>query len=298
MPEFDLIVAKDFKDLLGLVHENPQARLLAGATDLIPLMGAGKWKSDLVIDISRLNELRGIQLLEQGISIKPLTTHAEAAASELIIKHAGALSEACLSIADPLIRRRATLGGNICTASPAADSVPALMALGAEIKLQHLNGERMIPLEKFLLGPGKTSIQPGEVLTEIKIPMLPNINRASAFLKLGRRKAMAISVVNAAVLIHHLHQKISFVRLSLGSVAPTVMRSSTAEAFLLGKDIPDLINQSRLVADNELWLNAVNQDISPIGDVRASGDYRRFVAVTLAQKAVLKACERALEKPL
>ena len=291
MSEFDLLIAKDLRHLLESLAERPDSRIVAGATDFIPLVGAGKWKPRLAIDIARVQELHFIRHKAGWLCIGSLTTHGEAAESPCINERATALAEACASVADPLIRGRATLGGNLCTASPAADSVPAMLALGAELRLVSLAGERRLPLEEFLIGPGKTALLPGEVLAEICLPVSPG-PVGSGFLKLGRRRAMAISVANAAAWIRVDDGKISDIRLALGSVAPTVVRCPKAEAALRGRGVIDVEAEARASGDGD-WLGVVRDDISPIDDVRASGAYRRRVAAPLAQRMVATALERA-----
>lgn len=289
MSEFDLIIARDLRHLLESLAERPDSRIVAGATDFIPLVGAGKWKPRRVIDITRVQELHFIRRMPGWLCLGPLTTHGEAAESPCIKRIATALAEACASVADPLIRGRATLGGNLCTASPAADSVPAMLALGAELRLASLDGERRLPLEKFLIGPGKTALLPGEVLAEICLPVSPG-PVGSGFFKLGRRRAMAISVANAAAWIRVDAGTIFDIRLALGSVAPTVVRCRKAEAALRGRRVIDI--EARASEDGD-WLGVVRDDISPIDDVRASGAYRRRVAAPLVQRMVAKALERA-----
>lgn len=290
MPEFDLLVARDQWQVLDLLAKNPDARMVAGATDFIPLVGSGKWKPRVAIDISRVAELRGccVDSTDGGwFLLGALTTHAEAAASSFIQEHAAALAEACASVADPQIRGRATLGGNLCTASPAADSVPALLALGARLLLLSLEGVRRVDLQDFLRGPGQTGLRRGEVLAQIGLPLSP-VGSASAFVKLGRRRAMAISVANAAAYVEVQDGKFAEVRVALGSVAPTVVRSRTTESALRGQPVTALAGLS-----DETLQAAVNADISPIDDVRASAAYRRQVAGALVRRALEQALERA-----
>lgn len=290
MSEFDLLIARDLRHLLESLAERPDCRIVAGATDFIPLVGAGKWKPRLAMDIARVQELHFIRRMPGWLCLGPLTTHGEAAESPCIKRSAIALAEACASVADPLIRGRATLGGNLCTASPAADSVPAMLALGAELRLASLAGERRLPLEEFLVGPGKTALSPGEIVAEICLPVSPG-PVGSSFLKLGRRRAMAISVANAAAWIRVDDGKVSDIRLALGSVAPTVVRCPKAEAALRGRRVVDIEAEVRASGDGD-WLGVVRDDISPIDDVRASGAYRRRVAAPLAQRMVATALER------
>ena len=291
MPEFDLLIVKDLRHLLESLALRPDSRIVAGATDFVPLVGAGKLKPSQAVDISRLEELRGIDNKDGWLRIGALTTHEEAAVSPLVRRSATALAEACLSVADPHIRGRATLGGNLCTSSPAADSVPAMLALGAELRLLSLGAERRIPLASFLLGPGKTALCPGEMLAEIYLP-LSQSGSGSAFIKLGRRRAMAISVANAAAWLCLEKGTIADVRLAAGSVGPTVLRCAKAESALRGRTLAELRSGARALGGEE-WLGIVREDVSPIDDVRASGAYRKQVMAPLAPRVVEKAIERA-----
>ena len=275
--------------LVGLLADRPDARLVAGATDFIPFVQAGKWQPAYVFDISSIGELRYIQISDDWIEIGALTTHSEVAASALLNEKATALSEAAASIADPQIRGRATVGGNICTASPAADTVPSLLALDAESVLVSATGERHMSLVTFLLGPGKTALRPGEVLTAIRF-RVPAPGTGTRFIKLGRRNAMAISVANVAALVQTRGAQIVTGRLALGAVAPTAMRCAPAEAYLEGMSL-DALTFAAAAA-------RVRETICPIDDVRASAAYRRVVAVELARRALVDAGERASKDAL
>ncbi len=284
MDDFELVVARNLQHLLGLLATYPDARLIAGASDFIPFMRTGKWRPRLAIDISRVDELRGCRAVDGWLEMGPLVTHGELATSPLVLEKARALAEAAAAVADSQIRNRATLGGNICTASPAADSVPALAVLDAELVLLSQYGERRMPLAAFLVGPGKTALRPGEVLAKVRCAVPPE-QAGSAFLKLGRRKAMAISLANAAAFVRVESGHILEARLALGAVAPTVVRCAAVEAHLANKRA----NGGSLAAATSL----VSGAISPIDDVRASAGYRRSVAVELAYRALAQASERA-----
>jgi CO/xanthine dehydrogenase FAD-binding subunit len=287
MRDFELLVAQSRSRLLGHLAEHPEGKIVAGATDFIPLVDAGKLRPKIAIDISKVHELEGIEELAGVLRLGPLTTHARAAESSLVREQATALAEASASVADPSIRGRATLGGNICTSSPAGDSLPAFLALGAELTLASATGLRRLPIKDFLVGPGKNDLRQGEFLERIDVPL--SASAGSAFYKLGRRKAMAISVVNAAAWMRIEEGHIVDIRIAMGSVAPTPVRCYRAEESIRGATIIDL---KRKAADGE-WLSVLRKDISPIDDVRAGGAYRRQVAVSLAERAVLRALERA-----
>jgi len=283
MVNFDLIVARNLEHLLELLAANPEARMVAGATDFIPFVLAGKWRPQLAVDITGVQELRGWRSAGGWLEIGPLVTHSELAGSALLRQKAVALAEAAASVGDPLIRARATVGGNICTGSPAADTVPALLVLGAEVSLLSQAGSRSLPLTAFLTGPGKTALRPGEVLAAIRFP-IPTERTGTAFLKLGKRQAMAISVANAAALVEVDQGRITACRLALGAQAPTVVRCSAVEAHLTNAawDVASLALSAALVLDA----------ICPIDDVRASAGYRRAVAPELARRVLAQAGER------
>ncbi len=280
MHDFDLVIARNLSHLLEILAQNDEACIVAGATDFIPFVRAGRWRPQLVVDISRLKELRYLREANGWVEIGALTTHAELASSSPLLQRAPILAKAAGCIADPQVRARGTLGGNLCTASPAADTAPALLVLDAEVTLLSQAGEWRMSLETFFVGPGETALSPGEVLAEVRFP-IPSAGTGMAFVKLGRRKAMAISVASAAALLERNSEHIGQAKLALGAVAPTPVRCTAAEELLVGRR-PD---ETLFAEAAELVL----ETIRPISDVRASEEYRRVVAVTLAQRALIQA---------
>jgi CO/xanthine dehydrogenase FAD-binding subunit len=283
MVDFDVIVVRDLQQLLEVLASEPDARIVAGATDFIPFVQAGKWRPRLAVEITGVEELRGHRLTDGWLEIGPLVTHRELASSALLREKAAALAEAAQSVGDPLIRARATIGGNICTGSPAADAVPALLVLGAQLTLLSQTSSRCVPLSEFLVGPGKTALRPGEVLAAIRFPV-DSASAGTAFVKLGRRQAMAISVANAAAYVEMDGDRITACRVALGSLAPTVVRCSAMEAHLIGK----LWDAGALAGSAAM----VSEAVRPIDDVRASASYRRAVAPDLARRALVQAGEK------
>ena len=183
------------------------------------------------------------------------------------------LAQALSVLGSPPVRNMGTLGGNLCTASPAGDCLPPLLALGAEVELASASGARRLALAEFLLGPGRTALAPGEALIAVHVPV-PGADVRQHFEKVGRREALAVAVVSLAALVRLGHGgKIAEARLAWGSVGPTVWRCPEAEAALVGR---------------KLSLNALSEAaalvrarVRPIDDVRASADYRREVAGNL-----------------
>ncbi len=241
----------------------PGLRLLAGGTDLLPRLGRElAWPAGLV-DLKAIPELRGIErrggLLRIGAAT-PLVDLLES--SELAAFPA--LLEACRLFAARAIRNRATLGGNLVNASPAADCVPPLMVHEAVC----VTNRRRVPIADFPRGPGETILERGEILTAFELPLPPEGSR-SFFVKLAPREAMAIAGVNFAGLIVEREGKVALARIALGAVAPTAIRAKDAESYLEGKALTGEI------AVEAASLSA--QAASPIDDIRATADYRRLM---------------------
>jgi CO/xanthine dehydrogenase FAD-binding subunit len=271
---------------LSQMLAEPSARLLAGGTDILPrLRKNGAAKPFTLIDVSQLNELSYIRESDGQIEIGALTPHAKLISSPLLIQNAHALIEACASIGSIQTRNRGTIGGNLCNASPAADSVPPLMCLDAVVTLASQFNHRQVPLSDFIIGPGRTCLQQGEYLDHITFDT-PQKQTGASFMKLGRRNGMAIAVVSTSVLIN-LDQtgKIKHARVAFGSVAPTPVRSHHAEAALIGN-----IPSAQLFAEAAL---AMLSDIAPIDDLRASKEYRLHSAGILIQRALQSAYHQA-----
>jgi xanthine dehydrogenase iron-sulfur cluster and FAD-binding subunit A len=260
---------KDTSQALELLAEHAgRARIVAGATDLILELERGQRPGiDTLIDITRIPGLAEIQLDEEGtVHMGPLVTHNHCAGSKLLQERALALARACWEVGAPQIRNRATVAGNLITASPANDSITPLMALGARVKLDSVRGSREVDLGSFYTGVRKTVMKPDELLTDISFP-LPASETRSTFFKLGLRRAQAISVINVAVVLYLNSDRIENASITLGSVAPTIIHARQAEAFLQGKTLTaEIIMQAADLAA---------ADASPIDDLRGSAAYRR-----------------------
>ncbi len=239
------------KHLQILAKYGARTRIVAGATDLLLEIERGVRKDiSGLVDITRIPGLDEICLDEEGlIHLGPLVTHNHCAASKLVVEYAFPLAQAAWEVGAPQIRNRGTVAGNLITASPANDTITPLMALDASIKLVSLHGERTVPISEFYTGVRKTVMQPEEMLIDIEFPALQS-NQRGAFIKLGLRRAQAISVVNAAVILtfedpapeNFATAKIIQAVITLGSVAPTVIHARSAEKFLQGQILSDEIS--------------------------------------------------------
>jgi len=224
--------------------------LYAGGTDLIPRYEGGHKLPGAIVDLKKLAELTGIKVVGDNIEIGAGTSIEGLKNNDLIKTHFNALYQSTLDFGSVQIRNRATIGGNICNASPAGDTLPALAAFNATVLLYHKNGERTLPLDEFIFSPGKTVLKDGEILQTV---ILPLTSSNSMFYKLGLREAMAISVINFAIVYNKNELSIA-----IGAVAPTIIKLSGLENLSVDQ-----------------ILEKVDSAISPIDDIRATVNYRR-----------------------
>ncbi len=250
-----------------LAKGGPRARIVAGGTDLILELERGVRKGvDVLVDISRIPGMDQIMLDEDGIiHLGALVTHSQCVASKLIVEQAFPLARACVEVGAPQIRNRGTVAGNLITASPANDTISPLMALDASVVLRSVKGERTVPLHAFYTGVRRTIMRPEEMLVEIQFPAMQP-TQCGTFYKLGLRRAQAISVVNATVLLTLEDQRIEKAVITLGSVTPTIVHATEAENFLVGRRL----DEKTMLDAAALAKLAAN----PIADVRSGRDYR------------------------
>lgn len=250
---------------------NTQVHVMAGGTDHLIKHRSARIEGDICC-LERIPELRGAALIEGALCIGAATTLTELLESEAVAAHLPLLQSAIRQLGSPLVRNQATLGGNIGTASPAGDTLPALYVLEATLKLASRASSRSVTMEAFITGPGQTVLEPGEIITSVRIP-LPHPDAVQHFEKVGKRRALAISVASLAACLRMDGGRIREIRLALGSVGPTVLRCREAEEWLTGRELtPDNLRHAA---------SLVRDAVRPISDVRATADYRRQVAGNL-----------------
>lgn len=277
MPEFDLLIPTTLAEALDmLARYGPEAVPIAGGTNVVVAMREGCLRQKILVDVSRLPELRGIRRTDGHITVGGGVTIAELLDDPLIARFGGPLREATQGFANPLIRNRATVAGNLVDASPAADTAPPLLVLGAEVELEGEVGKRSVPLDRFLIGPNETARRPNELLTAVRWPV-PPADSAAAYQKLALRKGTACSVISAAVLVEWGGSgQCRQARIALGAVAARPLRAYVAEEMLRGRGLSEAV----IVAASGLAAGAVD----PIDDVRGSAAYRRRMAELLVRR--------------
>ncbi|MDR3573176.1 MAG: FAD binding domain-containing protein [Anaerolineaceae bacterium] len=285
--DFDYMEASTVEEALAeLTRYQGKARILAGGTDLMVMMKMERVRPEVLINISKIPGLNEIKELPDGsISIGALTAIHTLAVHPLVRTRYPGLAEAAGSFGSTQIEMMGTIGGNICNGSPAADTPPALLALCAQVILVSQTGKRFMPLEQFFLGPGKTALQPGEMLAEVTLPA-PQVGSTSVFLK-ATRVVADLAKASLAVSITRQGERISSCRVAMGSVAPTPLLLPKVADVLVGRIFSaDLLAEAgKLIA----------QAISPIDDVRSSAWYRRQIANVMLQDALTSAWGRAEE---
>jgi len=270
---FDYWAASNLDEALDELDRcGTDAKIIAGGTDLVLNMKKKNILPRRLISIHNLDELDFIRPDDSEVRIGSLTKHADIAANSFLKKHFPILSEAVGLIGSWQIRNVGTIGGNLCNASPAADSAPPLLVLDAQLILASKTAEKKIALESFLTGPGETDLEPDQILKEIVIE-LPKRPSAGCYLKLRRRKAVDVSLAGVAFQaeIDPDAKILAKVGIALGGVAPTPVRAPEAEAVLDGLPLEEALKKIAECA--QIAVNAA----SPIDDVRATASYRRTI---------------------
>jgi len=283
MPDFEYHAPKTLADACVLLDElGEKAIVLGGGSDLLHKMKNGHLTPEHVVSLKHMKQLHEVRYEPgRGIIVGALVTPFGVYTSTLLQERYMSLSMASHEMGNPQVRNRGTVGGNLCNASPLADLPPLLIALNSSVKIVEYAGERVVPLEEFICGPGKTLIKRDEILTEVIIPDQPTTG--STYIKFGLRKAGALAVVSVAASVTVQDGVLVDVRIVMGAVAPVPLRAKEAEDAIRGQKITDALLEK--AAD------LAAAESRPITDLRGSAEYRREMVRVLTRRALRKAID-------
>jgi carbon-monoxide dehydrogenase medium subunit len=288
MQAFDYVSAGSVGEVLGLLaSHNGRARVLCGGTDLLVQLRENRRKAELLIDVKHIPELTAIRYDSQtGLWLGAAASCYVICQDRFVLEHYPGLVDAIHLIGGVQIQYRATVGGNVCNASPAADSIPALIAHEGTCIIANQNGTREIPVEQFCFAPGKNILQNGEILVAVRVPPVKE-NFGAHYLRFIPRNEMDIAVVGAAaaVTLDDMKRRIHLARIALGAVAPTPLFAEEASRFLAGREITqENIQETARIAQAAA---------RPISDLRGTAEHRKHLCFVLTRRALEKAIERA-----
>ncbi len=272
--------------LKALQSYNGQAQVIAGGTDIIPELKAQVRNVRCLVDISGIKGFNKIEINGNDARIGAVATLYRIASSKQIIANFPALARAAGEVGSPQIRNMATIGGNICSARPAADTIGPLIGYGAKVKITGKEGERWLAIEELFTGPGETILKTGEILTGISMELPPQ-GTYSTYTKIGLRKALAIAIVSvtSVITLEPGSGKCKRARIALGAVAPTLIRCHEAERILINNKITgDLARQAGVLAA---------QSCRPNSDIRGSAEYRLQIVKVLVRRALEQTIQMA-----
>lgn len=293
MPRFEYLEARTLRQAISLCQRHgEEARIVAGSTDFLVRWRLGAWKPQYVINIQHVPGLSRVSYSAgNGLRLGALVTVQTLESHAVIRRRYPALAVAAATFAGVQVRNLATVGGNICNASPAGDTLPALLAFDAQCRIVGSDGERWVPLEEFFTGPGQTVLELGEILVELRLPP-PLPNSGSLYIKHSPRSAMDIATVGVASVVS-LQDRGTVCRdakIALGAVAPEPVRAHGAEDMLRGQVLtPELIAAAASEAQ---------RGSSPIDDIRGTGEHRKAMVLVLTQRTLERAIAMARREPM
>ena len=277
MKEFEYLKPNSIKETISILSRfGEKAQILNGGTDLIVGIRDKILQPEYVVDIKTIPHLNKITYNErEGLTIGTTVTLNEISDSKVVLAHYPILAEACKTVGSYLVRNRATLVGNICNASPAADTAPSLLVLDAKVNIVGPDGEKIVPLNQFFVGVNKNILKKEEVVISVIVPPLRD-KWTGVYLKQGRRKDVDLATVGVAVVCIR-----DEIRIALGAVAPIPVRVFKTEELLKGK----IIDEPLL----EETAKSALAEVSPISDIRSSKEYRKEIVKVLIRRAILQA---------
>ena len=293
MKRFEYLEARTLRQATSMLQRHGEnARIVAGSTDFLVRWRQGVWNPDHVINIQRVAGLGRITYSSRnGLRIGALVTIRTLEQHPAVRRRYPALAASAASFAGVQVRNLATVGGNICNASPSADTIPALLVFGAECRVAGPDGERWVSLDQFFTGPGRTVLQTGELLAEVRVPP-PAANTGSHYIKHSPRGAMDIATVGVASLVSLDGRSgpCSEARIALGAVAPTPVRAYAAEDILRGQEISHQLVEAAAAAAQD--------GVRPIDDIRGSAVHRKEMVGVLTRRTLEQALSSAANGPL
>jgi CO/xanthine dehydrogenase FAD-binding subunit len=289
LPRFEYFVPRTLESALSILAEQgDDAHLFAGGTDVMVKMSAGRLRPKAIIGLMDVEGLDGINFHpDEGLTLGATARLAEVASHPDVLNYYPALAHAVQVMANEEVRHMATVAGNLCNAAPSADTAPPLIAMGAEVTLASLNGERRLPLDQFFKGPGLTAMQHGEIMTSIHVPS-PQPKSGASYMRISARCGVDIAAVSVGVMVAFNGKGLKEARVVLGAVAPIPMRAPKTEDLLKSRRwTQDLIEEGGETAAEEA---------KPISDVRASAEWRKKMVAALTRRSLEEARERAIRR--
>lgn len=277
MKTFTLYQPATVNEVLNILTETKTYQLMAGGTDLMVRWKRGLMNPEKVVSLQQVEELTLIQAGEAWLEIGAMVHVADLPKNIIVQEQFPALVQAAKQHSSPLIRNLATVVGNICNASPAADLVPVLLIYGAQVKLQKKGQERLLPLKQFFVGPGQTVLDHGELVASVILPA-PSANLRSAFVKEGKRKAHEIAVANCAVGFHQTEDGMTDLRVAMGAVGPKPILLEDLNWFT-AYHVSNLQRLNQMIAET----------VQPITDQRSTDWYRREIIQVMVRRALEQA---------
>jgi len=286
LPKFEYFAPRTLEAALNLlIEQGENAHVMAGGTDVMVKMTHGRLKPKAIVALQEIESLNEIRFDDkEGLTIGATARLADVVSHPGVVNHYPALAQAIQSMANVEVRNMGTVAGNLCNAAPSADSAPPLIAMGAEVTLAGLKGERRLSLDQFFTGPGFTRMEHGEIMTSIRVPV-PSSGSGASYKRISARCGVDIAAVGVGVMAAFDGEVCKKAAVVLGAVAPIPLRAIKTEDLLQGQ-----------AWNRELIEKAGNEaagEAKPISDVRASADWRKSMVAVLTQRALQEAHERA-----
>ena len=287
LSKFDYFAPESVEEACRLLLERDDGAVaMAGGTDLLVKIRHRLVKPQAIIALKKIRGLNQISFNKnEGLTIGATALLADVAAHPIILKRYPAVASAAQATATVQVRNMGTVIGNLCNAAPSADNAPTLIAMGAEVTLTSMQGERRLPLEQFFEGPGLTTLEKGEIVTSVRVPLPPS-HSGTSYQHISARSKVDISAVGVGAMITMSGEICKEARIVLGAVAPIPLRARKAEKLIKGKKLTQKLMEGAGVQASE--------EASPITDMRATAEYRKSMVAVLTKRALMEAMKRAV----